>query len=136
MMDFADFLGEVNLSAVKKFHLITTLPPKSFDQFGKISSLISLIEFPVVKDGRVDCQISLNNKLHGKIYIFKKSGSYIAAIISSANFTGSGLSRNHEWGVEISDSTEIENLEIIPLIIGLNLLAFQLILYLKLGCLI
>jgi len=111
MTDFADFFGEVDFSQLKKLHLITTLSPKSFDQIKKISSLISFIEFPDIKDKKVNCQISLNNKLHGKIYIFKKDDNYISAIISSANFTDSGLSRNHEWGVEISDKHEIKKLE-------------------------
>lgn len=111
MTDFADFLGEVTISDTKKIHLITTLKPKSFDQIRKISSLVSLIEFPDIKEERVQCQISLNNKLHGKIYIFKKEGEYISAIVSSANFTDSGLSRNHEWGIEITDNNEIAELE-------------------------
>jgi len=111
MTDFADFFGEVNLSQLKKLHLITTLSPKSFDQIKKISSLISFIELPDIKDKKVKSQISLNNKLHGKIYIFKKDDNYISAIVSSANFTDSGLSRNHEWGIEISDKDEIKKLE-------------------------
>jgi HKD family nuclease len=111
MTDFTDFFGELDLTMLDKIHLITTLSPKSFDQIKKISSLISLIEFPAIKDKEVNCQISLNNKLHGKIYIFKKQDNYISAIISSANFTDSGLSRNHEWGIEISDKEEIKELE-------------------------
>lgn len=111
MSDFADFFGEINFSQLNKFHLVTTLSPKSFDQIKKISSLASLVDFPDIRDKKVNCQISLNNKLHGKIYIFKKSDNYISAIISSANFTESGLFRNHEWGVEISDKEEIESLE-------------------------
>jgi len=111
MLDFADFFGEINFSKLKKFHLITTLSPKSFDQIKKISSLTSLVDFPDIRDKKINCQISLNNKLHGKIYIFKKSDNYISAIISSANFTESGLIRNHEWGVEILDKDEIKNLE-------------------------
>lgn len=111
MSNFADFFGEINFSQLKKFHLITTLLPKSLDQIKKISSLSSLIAFPDIRDKKVDCQISLNNKLHGKIYIFKRSDNYISAIVSSANFTNSGLSRNHEWGVEITDKEEIKNLE-------------------------
>lgn len=111
MTDFADFLGEVSISDTKKIHLITTLKPKSFDQIRKVSSLVSLIEFPDIQEGRVKCQISLNNKLHGKIYIFKKAGEYLSAIVSSANFTDSGLSKNHEWGIEIMDKNEIAELE-------------------------
>lgn len=111
MTDFADFLGEIDLSKLEKFHLITTLCPKAFDQINKVSSLVSLIDFPAIKGKKINCQISLDNKLHGKIYIFRKKGDYISAFISSANFTGSGLSRNHEWGVEIYESFEIENLK-------------------------
>lgn len=111
MTDFADFFGEVDFSQLKKLHLITTLSPKSFDQIKKISSLISFIEFPDIKDKKVISQISLNNKLHGKIYIFKKDDNYVSAIVSSANFTDSGLFRNHEWGIEISDKVEIKKLE-------------------------
>lgn len=111
MTDFADFLGEINLSQIKKLHLITTLSPKSFDQIKKINSLVSFIEFPEIKSKKVESQISLNNRLHGKVYIFKKDNNYLSAIISSANFTDSGLSRNHEWGIEISDVVEIAKLD-------------------------
>lgn len=107
MTDFADFFGEIDFSQLKNLHLITTLSPKSFDQIKKISSLISFIEFPDIKDKKVISKISLNNRLHGKIYIFKKEDNYV----SSANLTDSGLYRNHEWGIEISDKDEIKNLE-------------------------
>ena len=111
MSDFVDFLGKVATSTTKKIHLVTTLIPKSIDQIKKITSLVSLIEFPGIKKGQLQCQISLNNKLHGKIYIFKRDEDYISAIVSSANFTDSGLSRNHEWGIEIFDKLEISKLE-------------------------
>lgn len=111
MNDFADFFDEIDFSRLKKLHLITTLIPNSFDQIKKASSLVSFIEFPDIRDKKVMSQISLNNKLHGKVYIFKKEDDYISAIVTSANFTDSGLSRNHEWGIEISDKVEIKNLE-------------------------
>lgn len=111
MTDFADFLGETDLSKIKKIHLVTTLAPNSFEQIKKITSLASLINFPEIKDKKIGCQISINNKLHGKIYIFKNNGDNFCAIISSANFTDSGLSRNHEWGIEISDKETIKDLE-------------------------
>lgn len=111
MTDFSDFLSEIDNEKLKKIHLITTLIPNSFDQIKKISSLVSLIEFPSIKNKELSCQISLNNKLHGKIYIFKNDNDFISAIISSANFTDSGLSRNHEWGIEITDKVEIKKLE-------------------------
>lgn len=111
MSDFTDFLIELKPQKLKNIELLTTLLPKSFEQIKKISSLISLIEFPAIKNGEINCTISLNNKLHGKIYIFKEQGNYVSAIISSANFTDSGLSRNHEWGIEIFDKTQIQKLE-------------------------
>lgn len=111
MTDLADFFSEVDLSELTEITLITTLKPNSFDQIKKISSLSTLIEFPEIKDSKIKCRISLNNRLHGKVYIFKKDDNYISAIISSANFTDSGLSRNHEWGVEITDTVEIKALE-------------------------
>ncbi len=111
MTDFTNFFCEVDFSQLKKLHLITTLSPKSFDQIKKINSLISFIEFPDIKDKKVNCQISLNNKLHGKIFIFKKDDNYVSAIVSSANFTDNGLFRNHEWGIEILDKDEIKKLE-------------------------
>lgn len=111
MIDFADFLGKNEIEHLNKLHLITTLCPGSLDQIKKIRSLISLVELPDIRNKRVNCQISINNRLHGKVYIFKKSDSYISAIVSSANFTNSGLIRNHEWGIEISDKVEIKKLE-------------------------
>ena len=111
MGDFTDFLSELELHALKKIHLVTTLPPRSFDQIKKINSLVSLIDFPKIKSGEIACQVSLNNKLHGKIYILKNNDEHIAAIVSSANFTDSGLARNHEWGIEFSDGETIAKLE-------------------------
>lgn len=108
MNDFSDFFREINLCKIKNIHLITTLIPKSFDQIRKINSLISFIK---VLENKDIIQVSLNNKLHGKIYIFKKGGEYISAIVSSANFTNSGLLNNHEWGIEIYDKDEIKKLE-------------------------
>jgi HKD family nuclease len=111
MRDFADFLGEINCKKIKNIHLVTTLQPKSFDQINKISSIVSLIEFPDIKESKIECKVSINNRLHGKIYIFKSDSKYISAIITSANFTENGLFRNHEWGIEINNQEEIKNLE-------------------------
>lgn len=111
MEDLSEFLCDVDLRNQKEIHLITTLQPNSFDQIRKVNSFISLIELPEIKNHQINCKISINNKLHGKIYIFKKNEAILSAIMSSANFTGRGLSHSHEWGVEISDQTTIEDLE-------------------------
>lgn len=111
MTDFSGFLAEIELVETKKIHLITTLKPNSVDQIPKIKSLVSLIEFSDIHEDKIKCNISLNNRLHGKVYIFKNGESYLSAIISSANLTFSGLSRNHEWGVEITSKHQIQELE-------------------------
>lgn len=111
MADFADFLAEADLSRIRNLHLITTLQSKSFDQIKKVNSLVSLIEFPAIRNNRIACQISINNKLHGKVYIFKIENTYSSAIVTSANFTDSGLSEKHEWGVELFDENILNSLE-------------------------
>jgi HKD family nuclease len=111
MEDMNDFFAEVDLSNQQGIHLITTLKPKSFDQIKKVSSFSSLFEIPEVQTGQVELKISINNKLHGKIYIFKKNTVSFKAIVTSANFTTNGLNHAHEWGVEFSDINVINSLE-------------------------
>lgn len=111
MGDFTDFFSEINTAELARFELITTMPAQAFEQMPKIKSLLSLLSLPAISSGNIQCRISLNNILHGKIYLFKKiSGEHIA-IISSANFTHNGLVKWHEWGVEIYDSKAITYLE-------------------------
>ncbi|WP_111308019.1 restriction endonuclease PLD domain-containing protein [Confluentibacter sediminis] len=111
MGDFNTFFNDLKLDSLNHIHLITTLKPKSFDQISKANSLMTFVDLPIFNNDNVDFKISINNRLHGKIYIFKKSDNPFKAIITSANFTDSGLSYNHEWGIEISDLIEIEKLE-------------------------
>lgn len=111
MRDFSVFLKDEILSNVKKINLITTLQPNSLDQIKKVHSLKSLIEIPKIKSGEIECNISLNNKLHGKIYIFKMTGKYVGGLISSANFTDNGLWLNHEWGITLNGEDNLEVLE-------------------------
>ncbi|MCU0413878.1 MAG: NgoFVII family restriction endonuclease [Ignavibacteriaceae bacterium] len=111
MDDFKAFFNDLDLKKLKKIHLITTLKPKSFDQIRKVTSFQSLIELPIIQNKSVKYQISIDNRLHGKIYIFKKKKKPFSAIITSANFTDSGLSTSHEWGVEITNENQITALE-------------------------
>lgn len=111
MNDFSTFFTNLNTPALKRFDLVTTLPLQAFEQQPKISSLLSLLSVPIFTDGNIKCSVSLNNSLHGKIYIFKKAGGAQVAIISSANFTNNGLAKWHEWGVEVYDSVTIDGLE-------------------------
>ena len=111
MKDFSDFFSELDLSKIKRLHLITTLCPGDYDQIKKVISLNSLINIPQIKSKEIQCRISINNKLHGKVYVFKRKDIPIAAIVSSANFTVSGLSVKHEWGIELTDDKVISELE-------------------------
>ena len=38
----------------------------------------------------------------------KNGDQFVGAIISSANFTGNGIERNHEWGVYVQDEVLVE----------------------------
>jgi HKD family nuclease len=105
------FFETLNIDNIRRLNLITTLAPQSTDQIKKINALVSFIDFEPIKNGSVQCNISINNKLHGKVYFFKKNHQPIAAIISSANFTNSGLSFNHECGVIVRDEVSIRELE-------------------------
>ena len=107
MTDFANFLNSVSILPNSKIKLITTLQPNSIEQIGKINSLLSFCKHPSIQENNIDVEISINNKLHGKVYLFK-SGNTKRAIISSANFTQNGLTKNHEWGIEISELSQIK----------------------------
>lgn len=112
MTDFGSFFADLrSISTVRKLDLITTLCPKNPEQIRKVRSLVSLLEVPEIKNKHLKCTVSLNNRLHGKVYIFWRNQLPISAIISSANFTNTGLIHNHEWGIEISEPTVIDKLQ-------------------------
>lgn len=120
--DMERLLGKFELSNLTHLHLITKLEPRTMDQFGKIKSIVSLIDF-ADRDNAIDLRISINNRLHGKVYVFRQSDAPIAALITSANFTESGLCRNDEWGVLIDDPVSIVDVETsINDVVGYNVL--------------
>jgi len=111
MGNFSTFFNGLKPKSLKEIHLITTLKPKSLDQIRKVNSFQTFLDLAIIKKRNVKFRISINNLLHGKIYIFIKGNKRISAILTSANFTDSGLSTNHEWGIEITDETLIAELE-------------------------
>jgi len=111
MPDFTHFLNPEHLSGLKRLHLITTLQPGAADQISKVRAFNVLYNLPAISTGSLLFDLSINNRLHGKIYLFKKETRSLAAIVTSANFTNNGLHRNHEWGIEIDDAFEIQQLE-------------------------
>ena len=99
---------DLDMSKLKEFTLITTLKVGDPDQINKALVFKKLKE---IKDSKgITVKILINNYLHGKVYIFDKKQSR-AAIITSANFTEKGLKKNHEWGVELSDTGIINGIE-------------------------
>ena len=104
--DFEKYLSELNWNISQSLHLITTLVPESEDQIRKIKSLQSLVLY--TSKQKVVCRVSIDNSLHGKVYIFRKRGHFTAALISSANMTTNGMKNLHEWGVLIGDPAIVE----------------------------
>lgn len=93
----------------KKFELITTLAPRGDDQFRKPSSIRNFGEKVKSTTGAWP-NIGIDQSLHSKVYIFSKAGAPIAGIVTSANLTFSGLTRNHETGTVIADPDLIRRL--------------------------
>ncbi len=96
------------LTHLKEITLITTFKDSNDDLKGKISFFKKLKSFGEKRQVKVS--ILIDNSLHGKIYICKRSNIYTSAIITSANFTQKGLKKNNEWGISISNSDDIEDI--------------------------
>lgn len=97
------------LKSLKKLTLVTTLKPKSLDQYNKVPFFKYL--FKHCNKHKVELILLIENSLHGKIYISKINEQPQEALITSANFTNNGLRLNNEWGVVITDSEQILELE-------------------------
>ena len=97
------------LTHIAKLTLVTTLKPKTSDQFKKVTFLDQLFNFCDHHD--ISLNVLVENSLHGKIYIAKLNEEVFGAILTSANFTRNGLKVNNEWGVFIKDVTQIQTIE-------------------------
>lgn len=106
--DFSFFAYEIfKAGSIKKLTFITTL--KQEEVYRKVASLISLIK--EMNRVGIEVRMFIDNSLHGKVYIFKKVGTPISAVITSANLTKNGMTTNHEWGYQIDDYETIIFLE-------------------------
>lgn len=101
MESFAPLFYEFKNMDIKKIYLITKLKNNDMDLLKKANALHSFCTL-CVKNG-IQYEVYIDNKLHGKMYIASKKGTLTFGILSSANFTESGLNHNHEWGVRIED---------------------------------
>lgn len=108
--DFEPWLDSLDLKKLRQFKLITTIVPKGSDQLKKPAALLSLYDGLNKRWPTLELIVQIDNKLHGKVYLFKKDGVFTDGVISSANLTRSGLNSNHEWGVHTKNSAFLTNL--------------------------
>lgn len=107
--DFDRFFSDIDLMG-KAIELISTCAPRGTDQIVKP---LQLKNFGETLKERSGCwpNIGLDQKLHSKVYIFRKSGSLIAGIVTSANLTESGMKKNNETGLLIQSVDTLEVIE-------------------------
>jgi HKD family nuclease len=108
--DFSKLFADVSL-VNKKIELISTCSARGDDQFNKPFSLRSFGEEVKKATGKWPL-IGLDQKLHSKIYIFRKNDVPFAGIVTSANLTESGLRINHETRVLIQSVDTLISLEV------------------------
>ena len=82
-LDFTEFADVVSSCGVKRVEFVSTL--KEEEVVWKIYALLSFSR----EMKRIGMVWELN-RLHGKVYLFKKGGITFAAILSSANLTRNG----------------------------------------------
>lgn len=93
----------------KRIHLITTLKPNRAEQLEKVDYFRYL--FNIARRNSLELRISIDNRLHGKVYIGKNWRSFVRAIVTSANLTSAGMKENHEWGICFDEQDSITILE-------------------------
>jgi phosphatidylserine/phosphatidylglycerophosphate/cardiolipin synthase-like enzyme len=103
-----ELLNDLPFSGIESLELITTFKPKDTEQLTKPIVLREFFEYFSAKHPEIKVQVHIDNLLHGKIYIAISQLSR-SMIISSANFTRSGLCNNHEWGLAINDNSVIDD---------------------------
>ena len=108
MESFDTFFCKLKETGVKNIHLVTTLKDNSVDLFRKAIALDSFRTLCV--DNGIKFEIYNDKKLHGKIYVASKNGIYTCGMLTSANFTESGLNRKHEWGLWVDDPQTLKTL--------------------------
>ncbi|MBD2846697.1 NgoFVII family restriction endonuclease [Paenibacillus sp. IB182496] len=107
MESFDVFFDEIIAnSEVKRVVLVTKLKDNDPDLLKKENSLHSFLINCVTNS--VAFRVHVDDQLHGKIYIAHMNGVPIRGIITSANFTDSGLNQNHEWGVLVEDQEALK----------------------------
>ncbi|NKC11211.1 MAG: NgoFVII family restriction endonuclease [Gammaproteobacteria bacterium] len=107
--EFELLLEGVKLSDTR-VELISTCAARGSDQLTKPTALKAFGQTVRRSTGEWPT-IGLDKALHSKVYIFRLGGMLFAGIVTSANFTVSGLQRNHETGVLIQSPEILQQLE-------------------------
>ncbi len=108
MESFDHFFNQISEKGIKHITLTTTLKDNNPDLLKKSNSLYSFCLNCQKKN--IGYSVHIDNNLHGKVYISLKSKQPLQGIVTSANFTNSGLETNHEWGVLINDRNQLSQL--------------------------
>ena len=108
MEAFDTLFFEFKDMGIRDIHLITTLKNGDIDLIRKANSLHSFCRLCI--DNGIKYHIYIDNDLHGKFYMSSKNDEYTCGMLTSANFTDSGLNHKHEWGIWIDDSSVLETL--------------------------
>lgn len=106
--DFSPLFEGLNLQNIE-IELITTCAPKGDDQFRKPYSLRDFGVKAKAIAGKWPA-IGIDQALHSKVYVFFKERMPFAGIVTSANLTFSGLAKNHETGLLITDAGTLQKL--------------------------
>lgn len=106
--NITELLNDLSFYGIASIELITTFKPKDIEQFTKPFVLLEFFEYFREKHPEINVQVHVDNLLHGKIYIAISQLSR-SMIVSSANFTRSGLCNNHEWGLVVNDNGIIDD---------------------------
>ncbi|MEL7589091.1 MAG: restriction endonuclease PLD domain-containing protein [Prolixibacteraceae bacterium] len=103
-----DFFPFDKFKYLRKITFLTTLKPNDIEQPNKVEFFRQIFDYGKVRN--VEIEILIDNSLHGKLYICRKDGVFLKALITSANFTSNGLRINNEWGICLDNSVDIENI--------------------------
>lgn len=107
--NMTDLLARFNFKAIQSIELVTTFKANDPEQLTKPKQLLDFLEYFQSNYPKIKAKIHIDNSLHGKIYVVTNTHEH-QAIITSANFTNSGLRHNHEWGILSPHSEDLDNL--------------------------
>ncbi|GIU36542.1 phospholipase D-like domain-containing protein [Shewanella schlegeliana] len=106
--DMVSLLEQFDFSSLNRLDIVTTFKAKDPEQLTKPFQLHDILVYFQDKYPSIKLKINIDNQLHGKVYM--AFGEMLSAIVTSANFTQSGMYSNHEWGLRIADEQTIGEL--------------------------